>query len=174
MELSVESIIGIVSLLLGGSGLTAVITWRSARKKAKAEASSAEFAAVQAAMAALKDMQDSYRQMVSDVNNDREEQRKYIAELKEDRKHLREERDELRARQNDLEKAVRDLKNDVARMGRKVDAMRPLLCGRSKCPDRMPVTLSEEGIVEESAIERRRVSRKTRQEKSEIEPSNEI
>lgn len=186
MEISMESIIAIASLLLGGSGLTAIITWRSARKKAKAEASSAEFAAVQAATAAIKDMQDSYRTMVADVNADRESQRRYIDEmkqlikdLKEDREHLRQERNELRGRVEKLENGQLDLSSKVARYGRIANSMRPLLCGRSKCPDRISVKLSEEGMVEETreesaTTERKRVSRKTRQEKADIEPSNEI
>lgn len=169
MELSVESIIALLTVLLGGSGITAIITWRYVRKKAEAEASSAEYEAVQAGMTAMKDMQESYRQMVADVNSDREDQRQYIAELKEDRRHLRAERDELRDRQDKLEQAVRDLRNDMARMGRKVDVMRPLLCGRENCPNRMPVTISAEGTVESPSADRP----KRRKAENKIEPYNE-
>ncbi len=156
MELSLEAIIGIVSLLLGGSGLTAIITWRYVRKKAKAEASLAEaeaerakFESVQAAVNATKEVQDSYQQLLSDMKSDREEQRayveeqkQYIAELKEDRRHLRAERDELRERQDKLERTMRDLQDKVARQGRMYEATRPLLCGRRSCIDRIPVAPS--------------------------------
>lgn len=153
MELTLESIIGIVSLILGGSGLTAIITWRYVRKKAKAEASLAEaeaerakFESVQAAVNATKEVQDSYQQLLADMKADREEQRayveeqkQYIAELKEDRRHLRSERDELRERQDKLERTMRELQDKVARQGRMYEATRPLLCGRRSCIDRIPV-----------------------------------
>lgn len=161
MELSLEAIIGIASLFLGGSGIVGIVTWRWARKKAKAEATEAEamaekakFEAVQAAVNATKEVQDSYQQLLADMKADREEQRayaeeqkQYIAELKEDRRHLREERDELRGRVDGIEKVQRDLLFDVAKLKRSVAFYRPLACGRQDCPDRIVVTASDEDIT---------------------------
>lgn len=141
MELSITDIISIITLILGGGGAGVFFTWRYSNRKEKAEAESAE-------MAAAKEMQDMYQQLIDDIKTDRNEQKAYIQELKEDRHHLREERDDLRKRQDALEESVRQLKCDVARNGRMVEAMRPFLCGRKSCPDRMPVTVSEEGVAE--------------------------
>ena len=103
-----------------------------------------------------KEIQDSYQQLTADLKANletqqqyNEEQKQYIAELKEDRRHLREERDDLRNRQDKLETTVRDLQREVARNGRMVEAMRPFLCGRSKCPDRTAVVVSPDGEIKE-------------------------
>lgn len=139
MEINVDSILAIAGLFIGGSG-GAFFTWRYQRKKAKAEAVGAE-------ANAAKELQDVYQSLVSDIKTDRDEQKAYIAELKDDRRHLREERDELRKRQDDLEETVRNLKRDVARNGRQLECMRPFLCGNSECERRIPVNVSELGDV---------------------------
>lgn len=160
MEIQLDTIISIASLFIGG-GSGAFFTWRWQRAKARAEAKSAEaeaekakYEAIQSAASATKEIQDSYQQLLADMKADREEQRayadeqkQYIAELKEDRKHLREDRDDLRKRQNALEDTVRSLQDDVARNGRMVKCMRPLLCGRRNCPDRVSVDISETGEI---------------------------
>lgn len=128
-------------MLLGGGGIGAVLTWQYSRRKEKAEAESAE-------LNATKELQDVYQQLIDDVKADRNEQKAYIAELKDDRQHLREERDDLRKRQDELEESIRVLQHDVARNGRMVEAMRPFLCGRAGCLDRVAVMPSESGVVE--------------------------
>ena len=161
METSFDTIISILTLLLGGGG-GAFFTWRWQRKKAQAEAKQAEaeaekakFEATQANTQLIKDIQSSYQQLASDLkaNLDTQqeynaEQKQYIKELKEDRRHLREERDDLRNRQDKLEATVRDLQFEVARNSRMVAFMRPLLCGRESCAIRMPVTISAAGEIE--------------------------
>lgn len=133
MEFSIDTIVAIAGLFIGGGG-GAFFTWRWQRKKAEADAA--------------KDVQDVYQQMVADVKADREEQKQYIAELKEDRKHLRQERDELRERQDKLEETVRGLQKDVARYGRMVECMRPFLCGKAaECKECVPVTITTSGEV---------------------------
>ena len=141
MEISLESIIALLGLLLGGGG-GAFFTWRWQRAKAKAEAVGAD-------ASAAKELQDVYQQLINDVKADRDEQKAYINELKEDRQHLRKDRDELRDRQDKLEEQVRTLQRDVARNGRMVECMRPFLCGKApECKDCVPVTISSEGEVE--------------------------
>ena len=102
----------------------------------------------------IKDIQNSYQRLAEDLkaNLDTQqeyntEQKQYIAELKEDRMHLRRDRDDLRKRQDELEESVRSLQREVARYGRMVASMRPFLCGRSGCPNRMPVTISDDAEV---------------------------
>lgn len=146
MEIQLDTLISIATLLLGGGG-GAFFTWRWQRAKARAEAKSAEAEAQSAEVSATKEMQDVYQQLIADIKNDRDEQKSYINELKEDRRHLREDRDDLRKRQDSLEETVRTLQDDVARNGRMVKCMRPLVCGRRNCPDRVSVDISETGEI---------------------------
>ena len=91
---------------------------------------------------------NTVQQLVQDIKTDRDEQKAYIQELKEDRSHLRRDRDDLRKRQDELEESVRSLQREVARYGRMVANMRPFLCGRTNCPNRMLVTISADGETE--------------------------
>ena len=141
MEFTISDIISIVSLLAGGGGMGWWFTWRYSRRKEKAEAKSAE-------ADAAKELQDVYQQLINDIKADRDEQKAYIQELKEDRRHLREDRDDLRKRQDELEETVRNLQKDVDRNGRIVECMRPFLCGREGCMLRVPVTISAQGEIE--------------------------
>ena len=185
MEITFDSITTIAGILLGGSG-GAIFTWYWQRKKAKAEAKAAEaeaerakFEAMQANATLTKEIQDSYQQLANDLKANldtqrqyNEEQKQYIAELKEDRQHLRKERDDQRMQierltrtmsewKNESDEKIRNLQARVARNGRQIECMRPLLCGREGCVIRMPVTISPDGEVEKQV------------EKHEIEPYNE-
>ena len=142
MEITLDSIIGILGLLLGG-GCGGFFTWRWQKRKARAEAKTAE-------ADAAKELQDVYQQLINDIKTDRDEQKAYIQELKEDRRHLREDRNELRKRQDELEEQVRGLQREVARNGRIVECMRPFLCGREGCAIRVPVTISPQGEIEKT------------------------
>lgn len=146
MEISIDTLIALAGLFIGGGG-GAFFTWRFQRQKAKAEAKEAEAQAAGADATAAKELQDVYQQLITDIKTDRDEQKAYIQELKEDRHHLRQDRDDLRKRQDELEEQVRGLQRDVARNGRMVECMRPFLCGRQGCPDRVPVTISDDGEV---------------------------
>ena len=141
MELSISDIIGIMGLLLGGGSIGGFFTWRYAQRKERAEAEISE-------TTATKEVQDVYQQLIADVKTDRDEQKAYIQELKEDRRHLRMERDDLRDRIDRIdrtEETVRNLQRDVARNGRMVESLRPFLCGFLGCHDRQPVTISVDG-----------------------------
>lgn len=146
MEFSLDTIITLAGLFIGGGG-GAFFTWRWQRAKAKAEAKEAEAQAESAEVSAAKEMQDVYQQLIADIKTDRDEQKAYIQELKEDRRHLREDRDELRKRQDALEDTVRSLQGEVARNGRMVERMHPFLCGRCNCPDRVTIDISEMGEI---------------------------
>lgn len=135
MELSLEAIVSILGLFIGGSG-GAFFTWRYARKKAKAEAEQAE-------VTAAKESQDVYQQVINDLKEDREYQRQMLTETKTDRDHYKEESKELRRRMDEIDETVRRLQREVARNGRMVECMRPFLCGREGCINRLPVTISD-------------------------------
>ena len=158
MEITLDSIIGILGLLLGG-GCGGFFTWRWQKRKARAEAKTAE-------ADAAKELQDVYQQLINDIKTDRDEQKAYIQELKEDRRHLRDDRNELRKRQDELEEQVRGLQREVARNGRIVECMRPFLCGRAGCALRVPVTISPQGEIEKT-------KRPDSQDVSYLDPYNE-
>ncbi len=139
MEISVETLISIATLLLGG-GTGAVFTWKYAMRKSKAEAEQAEAGAKQAEVTAAKEMQDMYQQLIDDVKKDREDQRSYIEELRTDRNHLRTDRDEMRKKMEKYDDDIMTLKRDLARYGRQVEGMRPFMCGDLSCPHRQRVT----------------------------------
>lgn len=128
MEITLDTFISLAGLLLGSGG-GAFFTWRYMRRKAKAEAVSAE-------VEATKEMQDMYQQMVQDAQSDRE--------------HYRSERNELRGIVGTLEEEMRSMKRlwtdkeietdrKIAQLGRKVEAMRPFLCGDMLCKKRQRV-----------------------------------
>lgn len=157
MEITLDTIIALLSLFIGGGG-GAFFTWRWQRKKAKAEAKTAE-------ADAAKELQDVYQQLITDIKTDRDEQKTYIQELKEDRRHLREDRDDLRKRQDELEEQVRLLRRDVSRNNRIVTELRPYLCGREGCAIRVPVTISAAGEIEQTI--------RPQNQKKDIDPYNE-
>lgn len=138
--MSIETIVSIVTLLVGGSGIGSFLGWRYGRRKEKAEAENAE-------ATAAKDWQDVYQQLIEDVKADRNEQKEYIAELKSDRNHLREDRDALRERLDKTDETVRALQREVARNGRMVEGMRPFMCGDTGCRNRQRVSMAADGEV---------------------------
>ena len=155
---SIDTLVAILGLFIGGGG-GAFFTWRWQRRQAKAEAVGAE-------ANAAKELQDVYQQLINDIKTDRDEQKAYISELKEDRLHLRRDRDDLRKRQDELEETVRTLQMTVARNSRLVEIMRPFVCGKEGCPMRVPAAqLETEGADP---------NRKRRQPKkqADIEPIN--
>lgn len=160
--LSIDNIVTLLGILMGGGGIGVLVTWRYQKKKARAEAKAAEaeaekakYEAMQANATLTKEIQESYQRLTEDLKANldtqqeyNEEQKQYIKELKEDRRHLREERDDLRKRQDKTDENVRDLQMKVARYGRILECMRPFLCGREGCAIRVPVVISPEGEVE--------------------------
>lgn len=150
MQLQIIETVKTLLEIGGALGLGSFLTWRWQRRKAKAEAESAEANAAKDEASAAKELQDVYQQLIEDIKADRNEQKAYISELKDDRRHLREERDTLTRRQDELEETVRTLQHDVARNGRMVEFMRPFLCGRTKCQERTSVTISEDGEVHQA------------------------
>ena len=164
-----------IGLIFGGSGIGALIGWRYQKKKAKAEAKQAEaeaerakYEAMQANAQLIKEIQASYQQMTVDLKTNldtqqeyNDEQKQYIQELKEDRSHLRQERDDQRIQierltrtmsewKNESDEKIRNLQIQVARNGRQIECMRPLLCGREGCAIRVPVTISESGEIDKT------------------------
>ena len=146
MEISLDAIISLVGLFVGGGG-GAFFMWKWQRRKAKAEAETAE-------IDAAKELQDMYQQMLTDAKADREDRKQQMEELRSERDHYKQERNELRERFEKLEESIRSLKREyvnekndtdrkIAQLVRKVDAMRPFLCGDLMCKKRQLVALLE-------------------------------
>ena len=140
MEITLEAIINFIGLFVGG-GAGAFFTWRYQRKKAKAEAEQAE-------VDAEKDKQDYYQQLLEDYKSHHEE-------LRSEREHYKNERNELRDKVEKMDEEMRSMKRlwtdkeietdrKIAQLGRKVEAMRPFLCGDLKCKKRQLVTISDQ------------------------------
>ena len=152
MEITLDSILSLLGLFVGGSG-GAFFTWRYLRRKAKAEAVTAE-------IDATKDMQDMYQQMLEDAKKDREDRREQVEELRADRDHYKQERNELRDKMEQLTRSFMDwrieadndrskMKMDIAKLGRKVETMVPFMCGNLTCKDRQRVVLSDDGTIKQ-------------------------
>ena len=136
MEITLDTLISIAGLLLGGGG-GAFFTWRYMRRKAKAEAMTAE-------VEAAKEKQEYYRGIIEDVAKDRD--------------YYKQERDEVRERMDKMahtfmdwrmeaDKDRMDMKMEIARLGRKVEVMAPFMCGDLQCKLRKRVVLSDDGTV---------------------------
>ena len=124
-----EFIIPILTLLAGG-GLGWIVTIKSTKKKADAEA--------------MASVQDVYQQTIEDLNT-------YCKDLRADRNNLRADRDEMRRKNQELEDKVHaqqdeieEVKKDMSRLRREVDSMRPFLCSRPNCDRRMLINFSKE------------------------------
>ena len=142
IETAITLFVSVLTALGGFEAIKYLLNRKAEKKKTEAEAESA-------GTAATKEVQDVYQQLIADVRSDREEQRAYINELTESRKHLREECEELRQRIDDTEKIVRDLQKEVARNARMVENLRPFICGVLGCKKRQPVAISDEEVAED-------------------------
>ena len=158
MEITLDAIISLLGLFIGGGG-GAFFTWRYLRRKAKAEAVTAE-------VDAAKDMQDMYQQMLEDAKKDREDRRDQVDELRKDRDHYKQERDELRDKMEQLTRSFLDwrieadndrskMKMDIAKLGRKVETMVPFMCGNLTCKDRQRVVLADDGTLKTKRVLRK-------------------
>ena len=171
MEITLDSIIGILGLLFGGGAVGGIFTWRWQRAKAKTEAETAEVDMAQK-------VQDTYQQMIEDKQKEVDDNHRLIAELREDRDHYKqgyvEFRDQLdklqkefRTFRNETEEQRAQMKRDIARNGRQLECLRPFLCGREDCALRVPVTISKVGDLEKT------IRQTKTQASNDIDPYNE-
>ena len=177
MEITLEGIIALITLFVGGSGIGGIITWRWLKKRAKAEADQAaaeakqkEAEAKSAEIDMAQKVQDTYQQILDDKQKEVEDNHRLIAELREDRDHYKKGYVEMR---NEVEKLSKDfydfkqstikerekMKSDIARNTRIAESSRPFMCGLAPdCAKCVPVIISDEGTV------------KPNESKHEIEP----
>lgn len=173
MEITIDTLISLAGLLLGGSG-GAFFTWRYMRRKARAEAEKEEAEAKNAAMEAVKNMQEAYEKMFENVNKYLDDASVKVDGMRKERDYYKQRMDETQEKfdkfnrtvvewKQNTDDTIDELKRKVARNGRQIDAMRPFMCGDLKCKKRVLVTVSDAEELE----------RTIRNEgKKEIEPYN--
>ena len=182
MEITLEAIISLIGLFIGGGG-GCFFTWRWMSRKAKAEADQAaaeakekEAQAKAAEIEMAQKVQDTYQEMLEDKNKEVEDNHRLIAELREDRDHYKKGYVEMR---DEVEKLSRDfhefkqstlrerekMKSDIARNTRIAESSRPFMCGLAPdCAKCVPVIISDEGTVKPG---------KKGKKQHDIEPTNE-
>lgn len=126
MEITIDTLINIATLLLGSSG-GAFFTWKWIRRKSQAEASQAE-------NEALKGKQDYYQQMMDDIAKDRD--------------YYKKERDCMRDTIKSYDTRIDDLERKVARNGRMVESLRPFICTDLSCKLRHRAVISANGEID--------------------------
>lgn len=182
MEITLEAIISLIGLFLGGTGIGGFFYWRQSKRKAEAEAKLAEAEAKlkeaeveKTKIEAAKERQDYYQQLAKDLAEDREDRKRQNDELRQERDHYKNERNEYREQLSKLTDEFRDfrrkseddmdaLKRTQARQGRMIEAMRPFMCGDLKCPNRQRVT-----TLDAEALER---TIHINEEQNDIDPYN--
>ena len=183
MEITLEAIISLIGIIVGGGSIGGFLFWKQTKKRAIAEAKQAEAEAKlkeAEAKSAEVDMaqkvQDTYQQILDDKQKEVEDNHRLIAELREDRDHYKkgyvEMRDEVEKLSKDFYDFKRDtenerqkMKSDIARNTRIAESSRPFMCGLAPdCAKCVPVIISDEGTVKPKG---------KRGSKHEIEPNNE-
>lgn len=183
MEITLEAIISLIGIIVGGGSIGGFLFWKQTKKRAIAEAKQAEAEAKlkeaearKAEIGADKERQDYYQQLAKDLAEDREDRKRQNDELRQERDHYKDERNEYR---DSIEKLTRnmmewkrltdetidDLRRKVARNGRQIEAMRPFMCADLSCKVRQRVTISEDGEVKT-----RRTTRKTADKPADADP----
>ena len=182
MEITLESIISLIGLFIGGTGIGGFFYWRQSKRKAEAEAKLAEAEAKlkeaeveKAKIEAKKEDQDYYQQLAKDLAEDREDRKRQNDELRAERDHYKQERNEyrdmLQQRDEEFRKFRRQCEDDMetlkrtqARQGRMIEAMRPFMCGDLSCKMRQRVT-----TLDAEALER---TIHINEEQNDIDPYN--
>ena len=171
MEITLDAIISLLGLFVGGGG-GCFFTWRWMNRRAKAEAKEKEAEAKSAEVDMAQKVQDTYQEILEDKKKEVEDNHRLIAELRDDRDHYKRKADELSDKldklthsvsewKNDADERIRTLQAQVARNGRQIAYLLPMLCGREDCAIRIPMTITDSG-----ELKTKRPQRKT----SRVEP----
>ncbi len=145
---TLEFILAIVTLATSGGWF---ITYRAYKRKNEAEATQAE-------ADGWKAQQDVYQQTIKDLEESCEYIRNDRNLLREENKQLHEENNLLRVKYNELEEQIIDLRKELARQGRKLEALLPFTCGVAGCTNRTRVDVQEqisEGGIRYAGIKKR-------------------
>ena len=124
---------------------------------------------------ANKEAQEYYNSTLADVNNTLKEVRAERDHYKEDRNALRQENETMMAKYRELQDRLTEMdaeyKREIARLGRRLDCLSPLLCGEDNCPRRKKVSLIWDGVLTgQSPIEPAEKPEEQKEEPSDIDP----
>ena len=143
-------LLGLAGVIFGG-GVSWLVFFRQSKSKADGEAKQAQAQAQQQAALAAQEWLAVYERALSQAEKKDKENEAYIDELRQDRLNLRQDRDELRKLNDEMRKKIAELtekvlqlERDVARNGRMVEALRPFLCGKLDCPNRVRVVTEQQ------------------------------
>ena len=166
MEITLEAIISLITLFVGGTGVGGFLFWRQHKRKEEAEAKLDEAEAKlkeaevrKAEIEANKEQQDYYQQLAKDLAEDREDRKRQNDELRAERDHYKNERNDYRdmsAKRDEefrkfrikTEEELESLRRNQARQGRMIEAMRPFMCGDLRCQRRQRVTTLDADALE--------------------------
>ena len=184
MEITLEAIISLIGIIVGGGSIGGFLFWKQTKKRAIAEAKQAEAEAKlkeaearKAEIEADKERQDYYQQLAKDLAEDREDRKRQNDELRAERDHYKNERNDYRDMLSQRDEEFRKfrlmteeqldmLRRTQARQGRMIEAMRPFMCGDLRCPNRQRVTTSDAEALERTIH--------INEEKNDIDPNNEL
>ena len=144
------------------------LNWRASRRKMEGEAKQQE-------AQANKEAQEYYNSTLADVNNTLKEVRAERDHYKDDRNALRQENETMMAKYRELQNRLAEMdaeyKREIARLGRRLDCLSPLLCGEDNCPRRKKVSLIWDGVLTgQSPIEPAEKPEEQKEEPSDIDP----
>lgn len=136
MEMGFDWVTLISTILTCVSGGGWFIYYRAYKRKANGEAAQVE-------ADGWKAQQDVYQQTIEDLKQSCEYIREDRNVLREENRKLRDENNMLRDKYNELEEQIISLRNELARMGRKLETLLPFTCGVVACPNRTRVEIKE-------------------------------
>ena len=178
MEITLEAIISFIGLFVGG-GAGAFFTWRYQKKKAKAEAETAE-------IDAAKEMQGLYKQMLNDANEYLEDARNKVDGLRQERDSYKNDLESQQKKIDQLTKMYYELKTDgeeqraklridISKLQSQIRGILPLTCTVPDCKLRQMLVLDDVQPAADTNRKRRKPSTpSTGSGTADIEPSNEV
>ena len=121
MEITLEAIISLLGLFVGGGG-GCFFTWRWMNRRAKAEAKEKEAEAKSAEVDMAQKVQDTYQEMLEDKQKEVDDNHRLIAELREDRDHYKQGYVEFRDKLDKLDGEFRKFRNETEEQRKKLSA----------------------------------------------------
>ena len=195
MEITLEGIVALMTLFVGGGSIGGFLFWRQTKRKAKAEAALAEAEAKlkeaeakekeaeakQAEMVVMENMREAYEKMFANVNAYLDDTQEKVEGMRAERDHYKQERDELRENVEKLTKMFYELKTDgerersklridIQQLRGQMKSVGPLTCAVTDCKLRQVVIISEDGVVKINKPKVEKAPAKTSKECKDIEP----
>lgn len=119
-------LLGLLTVIAGGGWF---INWKANKRKSDAEATHEE-------ADGWKAMQDLYQHTIEDF-------KVYSEDMRTERTILKKENSEMREKFKGYDEEIIELKRQLARQGRKIEAITPFLCSVVGCLNRKKVTLTD-------------------------------